>query len=429
MRQNRLVVAAASLLVLASSAHAQRVDGTRPRSTDRNYGRAPEVEVWIDRYVFRSGERIRTYFETEPGAYVTILRVTTTGNVSILYPRRPTAQRPYRNDLVNDEIPFGGRREFYLNEPDGLGYVFAVASFEPFDYRAFNSGGQWTTTRLAGFGYGDPYRAVNTFVSRTLSERADYSTDYIQYQVIEGNRYDRYAYGSGYGYGSAYGGGLYQDQYHSCLRYYGLQAISYCRSFAGSGIGGFPYIVVRPPQTPAPTTPTRTARRPKMAPPGKIIPDPGVTTEAASSGQGSFSKYSGARERAASPRVIDNSENLRVERRQKPQPVRDDPAPYVITQPRNEPAPVQRYEAPQAPRLDPQAVRRYEPPAVQRNEPPAVQRYEPPAVQRYEPPAAQRYEAPRVEQRQEPRPAPVAREHPAPRVEPAPPPPPPPPAQ
>src|SRR5688572_30530103 len=393
MRQNRLVVAAASLLVLASSAHAQRVDGTRPRSTDRNYGRAPEVEVWIDRYVFRSGERIRTYFETEPGAYVTILRVTTTGNVSILYPRRPTAQRPYRNDLVNDEIPFGGRREFYLNEPDGLGYVFAVASFEPFDYRAFNSGGQWTTTRLAGFGYGDPYRAVNTFVSRTLSERADYSTDYIQYQVIEGNRYDRYAYGSGYGYGSAYGGGLYQDQYHSCLRYYGLQAISYCRSYAGSGIGGFPYIVVRPPQTPAPTTPTRTARRPKMAPPGRVIPDPGVAADAANSDKGSFSKYSGARERAASPRVIDNTDNLRVERRQKPQPVRDDPAPYVIAQPRHEPAPVQRYEAPRAPRLEPQAVQRYEPPAVQR--------YEPPAVQRYEPPPVQRHETPRVEQRQE----------------------------
>ena len=43
--------------------------------------RAPEVEVWIDRYVFRSGERIRTYFESEPGAYVTILRITTLGDV------------------------------------------------------------------------------------------------------------------------------------------------------------------------------------------------------------------------------------------------------------------------------------------------------------------------------------------------------------
>lgn len=418
MRHNRLVLAAASLLVIASSAHAQRVDGTRPRSTDRNYGRAPEVEVWIDRYVFRSGERIRTYFESEPGTYVTILRITTTGNVSILYPRRPTAQRPYRNEFVNDEIPFGGRREFYLNEPEGLGYVFAVASFEPFDYRAFNSGGQWTTTRLAGFGYGDPYTAVNIFVSRTLSERADYSTDYIQYQVIEGGRYDRYGYGSGYGYGYGSGyGAWYEDQYHSCLRYYGLHAISYCRSFAGSGIGGFPYIVLRPPQAPAPTTPSRTARRPKMAPPGRLIPDPGVITEGASSDQGSFSKYSGARERAATPRVIDKDENLRVQRRQKPQPVTDEPGPYVITLPRREPAPVQRHESPPAPRLDPQAVRRHEPPAVQRYEPPRVQRHEPPPVQRYEPP--------RVEQRSEPRPAPVAHERPAPRIEPAPPPPPP----
>ena len=92
--------------------------------------------------------------------------------MTILYPRRPTAQRAYRDELINNEIPFGGRREFYLNEPEGVGFVFAIASFEPFDYRGFTSGGQWSTMRLAGFGYSDPYRAVDSFVSRTLSSRA-----------------------------------------------------------------------------------------------------------------------------------------------------------------------------------------------------------------------------------------------------------------
>jgi hypothetical protein len=419
MRPNRMALAAASLLVFASSAHAQREDRTRPTGSSRSYGRAPEVEVWIDRYVFRSGERIRAYFESEAGAYVTILRVSTLGNVTVLYPRRPTAQRVYRERLSNDEVPYGGRPEFYLNEPEGVGFVFAVASFEPFDYRAFNSGGQWSMTRLAGYGYGDPYRAINSFVSRTLSTRADYSSDYIQYEVLSDGRYQRY--GSVYGSPASW----YNDRYFRCLDFYGLQTVGYCHSYAGSGIGGFPYIVFRPPQSPTPTTPT-TPRRPKMAPPGRIIPDPGVAAEAASSGDASSSRYSGARERSSSPRVIDNGENLRSQPRQRtesqprqrtesqprqrPEPARYEPEPQVIAQPRHEPARVERYE--------PRSTPRYEPPSTPR--------YEPPSTPRYEPPTPARVEPPRVEQRQEPRPQPVAREHPAPRVDPVPPPPPPP---
>lgn len=407
MNRYKLVLAAASLLTVAVSAHAQRADGARPGNSARVYGRAPEVEVWIDRYVFRSGERIRTYFESEPGAYVTILRITTTGDVTILYPRRPTAQRAYRDELINNEIPFGGRREFYLNEPEGVGFVFAIASFEPFDYRGFTSGGQWSTMRLAGYGYGDPYKAVNSFVSRTLSSRADYSTDYIQYEVLGGGGYNRY----GYAYGQTY----YNDQYFRCLNYYGVQAVGYCHSYAGSGTGGFPFIVIAPPARPAPTTPSsRPVRRPTMPPPGKVVPDPGVMAETngaggATSGEASSSsRYTDLRERTSSPGAS-NDGNLRIERRQRPQPVREDPAPYVIAQPRHEPAPVQRFDPP---------------PTRQRYEPPATPRYEPPPAQRYEPPRVEQRQEPRVEQRQEPRPAPVVREHPAPVT-----PPPPPPAQ
>ncbi len=406
MNRYKLVLAAASLLTVALPAYAQRVDGTRPGNTSRAYGRAPEVEVWIDRYVFRSGERIRTYFESEPGAYVTILRITTDGNVAILYPRRPNAQRAYRDELINNEIPFGGRGEFYLNEPGGVGYVFAVASFEPFDYRGFTSGNQWSTARLAGFGYGDPYRAVNSFVSRTLPSRADYSTDYIQYEILGGGGYNRYGYAYGYTH--------YNDQYFRCLDFYGLNSVSYCHSYAGSGRGGLPFIVIAPPAKPNPTTPS--VRRPKMPPPGRIVPDPGVIAEtngagAPSSGEASSSsRYSDLRERGSSPRGTDTDNNLRIERRQRerPQPVREDPAPYVIAQPRSEPAPVQRFD----------------PPPAQRYEPPAVQRYEPQPSPRHEPPRVEQRQEPRVEQRQESRPAPVIREHPAPVT-----PPPPPPAQ
>ena len=408
MRQNKLIVAGASLLIFAGSAHAQRVDATRPGPTGRSYGRAPQVEVWIDRYVFRSGERIRAFFDSEPGAYVTILRVTTTGNVAVLYPRRPGAQRPYRAEFANNEVPSASRREFYLNEPEGVGFIFAIASFEPFNYRAFNRGGQWSMLRLAEDGYGDPYRAVNSFVSRTLSPRADYSTDYIQYEVIGGGRYDRYGYDYGYGYGYGVYGASYNDRYYRCLRYYGAHAVSYCHSYAGSGYQDLPYIVLRQPQQqsekyrPA-SPPTKAARRPRMPPPDGVIGDPGVEAQAPNAAEPSSSKYSRMREQSSSPRIIENTDNLRIERRQRPERARQDPAPYIIIPRRVDPAPLERHE--------PQAAPRYEPPA-----------------QRYEPPPVQRYEHPRVEQRQESRPEPVApREHPRPRLETAPPPPPPPP--
>jgi hypothetical protein len=420
MRPNRIVLAAASLLLVVGSAHAQREDRARPTGSSRTYGRAPDVEVWIHSYVFISGDRIRPYFESEPGAYITILRVTTTGDVRVLYPRRPTVQQAYRDRLPNDEVPYSTRPEFYLNEPEGVGFVFALASFEPFDYTAFNRGGQWSMLQLAGSTrYADPYRAVSYFAARTLSLRTEYSTDYIQYEVISGGRYQRYGYG--YAYGSGYGqhDAWYNQQYSRCLDYYGLQTIAYCRSYAGSGIGNFPYIVARPPQqSPAPSTPAG-GRRMKFPPPDTVIGDPAVVGEAPTSTGSSPSRYYDLRERSSlpaserssspvrkgssSPRVIENGDDSRIERRQKPEPIRSEPAPYVIAQPQREPAPAQRYE------------------------PAPMRRQEPAPVQRSEPQPAPRVETPRVEQRQEPRAerAPP-REHPTPHVDPAPPPAPPP---
>ncbi len=381
MRRNRIVLTAASLLLGAGTASAQRVDATRPRDYTRVYERAPDVNVWIDRYVFRSGERIRAYFESEPGAYVTILRVSTLGNVSVLYPRRPTVQRAYRERLSNDEVPYNGRPEFYLNEPEGVGIVFAIASFEPFDYSAFNSGGQWSMRRLVGSYYGDPYRAIDNFVAETLSPRAEYSSDYIQYEVLSGGRYRRY----GYGYAGTESS-WYTGRYFACLDYYGLQAISYCRSFAGSGVGGFPYIVFRSPRAPSPTTPA-VRRQPKMAPPDRVIPDPGVADVAAKSAERS-SRYSGVREAPSGPRIHVQTDG----RRDAPVESRYSPSARVRAEPRHEPVQVLRYEPPRAPR----------------NDPPPAQRYEPPRVE-------QRQEShPRVEQRQESHPRVELREHPTP---------------
>ena len=103
MRAKFAGLAAFSLLLSLDSAHAQSTDRARPREY-RPAERAPEVSVWIDRYSYRPGQRLRAFFQSDPGAYVTIIRVTTTGDVRVLYPRTPDIQQPYRYDrLVDDD--------------------------------------------------------------------------------------------------------------------------------------------------------------------------------------------------------------------------------------------------------------------------------------------------------------------------------------
>src|SRR6478672_3989386 len=184
MGLNAAVLSASALVVAVSTAQSQSMDRGQPREYRPESERAPAVSVWIDRFSYRPGQRIRAFFQSDPGAYVTILRVSTTGDVRILYPRPPSTQQPYRLDrLVDDEVPFSNSLGFYLNEPEGVGFVFAVASFEPFDYRSITRSGQWSTYQLTGTRYSDPYDVVSRFIDNTLPTNVDYSTDYIQYQI------------------------------------------------------------------------------------------------------------------------------------------------------------------------------------------------------------------------------------------------------
>jgi hypothetical protein len=394
----------ASLLIAAAGAQAQRVDGARVSEYGRRYQGAPAVNVWIDRYSFRAGERIRAYFESEPGAYVTILRVSTAGYVRVLYPRTPTSERVYTSDrLVDDEVPYGNQSGFYLNEPEGIGFVFAVASYEPFNYRAFNSGGQWSTLQLSADRNADPFTAIARFVSRTLSPRADYSTDYIQYEVYSDGRYRDGRYGR---YGSrSYGRTGYDDQYRRCLDLFGFQAMNYCRTYVD--FGPVPFIVGRVARRPVPTTPTPAAGK-KMTPPKAYVPDPVI--------DGGVAKPD-----APSERVESRSEAGRPWwAPQSRDGARADNGERSPGTPRVEPRtpPPSEFRAyPQEPRIEV----RPEP----RREFPPQRRYEPAlraAPQRYEP-APRPVPRPKIETRRETRSAPPPAQHSAPVSKPSAPPP------
>ena len=269
MRAKTAALAALSIVVALGDAQSQSVDRARPRVYRARSEQAPDISVWIDRFSYRPGQRIRAFFQSDPGAYVTILRVSTSGDLRVLYPRTPSTQQPYRIDrLVDDEIPFSNELGFYLNEPEGVGFVFAVASFEPFDYHSVSNAGRWTTLFLAGNNYTDPYDAVARFVNRTLSTWADYSTDFIQYQVA-GTLYRprRYGYTD------------YDDIYVQCLRSYRI-ADYYCRQYSQFGYGYLPYVPVvigrSQPRPPVTRGSPATGRR---AVPKKLVPDPVMRDE------------------------------------------------------------------------------------------------------------------------------------------------------
>lgn len=418
MRANFAGLAAFSLLLSLDSAHAQSVDRARPGDYRANE-RAPEVSVWIDRYSYRPGQRLRAFFQTDPGAYVTIIRVTTNGDVKVLYPRTPDVQQPYRYDrLIDDEVPFVNDLGFYINEPDGVGFVFAIATYEPFDYRSVASRGRWSTFQLTGNRYADPRQVVLGFIDRTLPRSVEYSTDYIQYQVA-GTLYRP----RGYGYDFV----DYDDVYLTCLRYYRGYPDYYCRQYATYGQGPFiPIVIGRGPYSPIPT-PTPGKRNPKLA--DKLVGDPttsdggikpNVPTQRSPTSNADAQRawWNAQRKEAAkgndvtvfrggSPRVDPQMPSPSSEYRPLPS------APRIETRPETREAPSRRYEPQSQPSYDP-SPRRIEPP-VTRSEP---VRSEP--QQHYNP-------EPRVIQAP-PSPPPVQRMDPAPReFHPAPPPPPPPP--
>ena len=406
MRASAAALGVLSLVGL-NLAQAQSVDRARPDQYSRRAVPAPDVSVWIDRFSYRPGQRLRAFFQSDPGAFVTILRLSTTGDVRVLYPHTPSRQARYEMDrLVDDEVPYSSDLAFFVNEPEGVGFVFAVASYEPFDYRSVASHDRWNTSQLTRYGYADPYDVVSRFIDRTLPARAEYSTDYIQYQVVRELYYPRrYAYSN------------YNDLYYNCLTYRGY-ADYYCEQYARYGYRAYiPIFIARNP-APNPTPGTPGSSRPLV--PGKMIPDPVAGDPGLENGtkpaQRSASKAETQRAwwNAQRHNPAGGGEGMIVNG--SPRVDAQEPLPRVY---RTVPAPP-RIDVRPEPEYDPMQQRRVETREQPRYEPaPTGFKYDPPPQRRSEPPmqaAPVRIEPMRIEPPREYRPAPT------------PPPPPPPPA-
>ena len=168
--------------------------------------RSPNVDVWFEQgNEFDRGESGRVMYSSDAGSYMTLLRVDTDGRLTILSPRQP-----------NDRSRFTGGRsgsavQFRADPTEGVGYVFAVASRTPFDFRGYRGrGNSWDTGRLGQRGDADPFEIVDRFARSSAGGRGEYSIAYAPYEI--GRRgAGRSSYQRGVRYDEGYGG--YADGY------------------------------------------------------------------------------------------------------------------------------------------------------------------------------------------------------------------------
>ncbi|MEJ7811656.1 MAG: DUF4384 domain-containing protein [Gemmatimonadaceae bacterium] len=231
----------------------------------------PSVRVWLPGDdLLRQGEDARLYFRTDEDAYVTVVRVDTEGELDILFPARASESGRVRGGRT---YPVEGDRgvAFRANEQPGLGYVFAIASTEPFD---FSRAAWWRfgSYRAGSRIHGDPFVAAQEFAEQLLGGRDDpYVLDHVEYHVGHRSEYPRYlCYGchSGrshswdpYAYRcSNFRVVVYDDPYYYPYRYYPSSRVVYAReparpryefktvssrdraAGAGAGAGGDPIV-------------------------------------------------------------------------------------------------------------------------------------------------------------------------------------------
>ena len=204
--------------------------------------RSPDVNVWFDRgNEFDRGEPGRVMYSGAAGSYVTILRVDTDGRMSILSPRFPNDRSRLSGSRNEMAVPF------QADPTEGVGYVFAVASRTPFDFRNYRGrGNRWNTGRLGQRGDIDPFEIVDRFARSSVGRRGSYSIAYAPYEIGR-NGAGRSSYRGGVRYDDSYGGyiGGYSDPWGASPYRNGYQDYRYYGGYgrgAGRGYGyGYGY--------------------------------------------------------------------------------------------------------------------------------------------------------------------------------------------
>ena len=237
-----LPIFAAAAAATAATAQAAYPVAQVSRSRASN---SPYIEVWTNNNeVFRRGDRVRVYFRTESESYVTIFRVNTDGRVRVLFPRGPWEDNYARGDRRYEVQAHGNRSSFIVDDYPGQGYLFAVASADPFNFHNIVSADHWDYRRIAAGGRitGDPYVSLMGLIDLIVPPNySDYSYDVLPYYVEQRYEYPRflcydchgyasYSYWNPYRYScTSFRLVIYNDPYYYPARYYSGVRVVYQR--------------------------------------------------------------------------------------------------------------------------------------------------------------------------------------------------------
>src|SRR5438046_6723277 len=207
----------------------------------------PRVEVWTDRgdSPYASGQAVRVHFRADRDAFVSIVRVDTDGRVRVLFPSEPWEDNFAGGGRDYEVQGRYDRNAFSIDDYPGVGYLFAVASADPFVYDGIQSKDHWDYRLIAdGRVRGDPYVALTDLAQRIVPDGYndwDYDIapyyvqqhyDYPRFLCYDCHTYVSYPHWSPYDYTCVrFRIVVFDDPYYYPYRYYGGTRVVFTRPY------------------------------------------------------------------------------------------------------------------------------------------------------------------------------------------------------
>ena len=153
----------------------------------------PRIDVWLNHDdLYHRGDQARVYFKSDRDAYVTVLRIDSDGRLRVLFPIDPWEDNWARGGKTFEVLGRDRDQAFRIDDYPGLGYIFAIASPDPFHYDDLVRGDHWDYRAISdGRVRGDPYVTVSDLAER-IAQDGTYDYDVTQYQVEQHYDYPRF---------------------------------------------------------------------------------------------------------------------------------------------------------------------------------------------------------------------------------------------
>jgi hypothetical protein len=155
------------------------------------------VQVWTENGTepYRTGDHARVFIRGEEDAYITVFRVDTDGRIQVIFPRAPWMDNRVPGAREYEIEQTRNASAFDVDDPPGVGYVFAVSSPDRFVFDPITDGDHHWDYRAIDGGriHGDPYVALTDLAGRILpAGDEDWDYDVAPYYVERHYDYPRF---------------------------------------------------------------------------------------------------------------------------------------------------------------------------------------------------------------------------------------------